>query len=146
LLVTCWIPWTRLVAGSMACKDEVSANRLKFGPPFQEQRQMSRRNVKDSESFGGDTSTLKAAEEKRAFSNQLLLAMLSFRSGDFSARLPSDLMGLDGKIADAFNDVISVCERRAQETARVSRAVGKEGKLKQRMVVPDVRGSWAEEV
>src|SRR5262245_49876029 len=74
--------------------------------------------------------------DDRSVSHQLLMAMLAFRDGDFAVRLPSDLTGLDGKIADAFNDVIAVSERRARETARISRSVGKEGKLKQRMVVP----------
>ncbi len=80
------------------------------------------------------------------FSRQLLNAMLAYRSGDFAVRLPSDLTGIDGKIADAFNDIVTVSERRARETARVSRAVGKEGKLKQRMAVPGAVGGWADEV
>src|SRR5262245_33059587 len=80
------------------------------------------------------------------FSRQLLAAMLSFREGNFSVRLPSDLVGVNGKIADAFNDIAAVSERRARETARVSRSVGKEGKLKQRMSVPGVTGGWADEV
>src|SRR5206468_2669138 len=46
----------------------------------------------------------------------------------------------------AFNDLISVSERRLRETARVARSVGKEGQLKQRMAVPDARGGWADEV
>src|SRR5689334_186433 len=83
------------------------------------------------------------AEERASFSNQLLMAMLSFRNGDFTVRLPPDLVGLEGKIADAFNDIVEISERRAHETVRVSRSVGKEGKLKQRMVVPDARGGWA---
>src|SRR5439155_15886923 len=37
---------------------------------------------------------------------QLLEALIAFRKGDFSLRLPVDLEGMDGKIADAFNDVI----------------------------------------
>jgi HAMP domain-containing protein/CheY-like chemotaxis protein len=82
----------------------------------------------------------------RPFSYQLLTAMLAFRNGDFAVRLPSDLTGLDGKLADAFNDMVSVSERRTRETSRISRTVGKEGKLKQRMVVPDARGGWAEEI
>src|SRR6476659_2174434 len=80
------------------------------------------------------------------FSRQLLNAMLAYRSGDFAVRLPSDLTGIDGKIADAFNDIVTVSERRARETARVSRAVGKEGKLKQRMAVTGMVGGWADEV
>src|SRR5690349_4767829 len=84
--------------------------------------------------------------ERDLFSRQLLNAMLAYRSGDFAVRLPSDLTGIDGKIADAFNDIVTVSERRARETARVSRAVGKEGKLKQRMAVPGAVGGWADEV
>jgi HAMP domain-containing protein/signal transduction histidine kinase/DNA-binding response OmpR family regulator len=80
------------------------------------------------------------------FSRQLLSAMLSLRDGDFAVRLPSDVVGVEGKIADAFNDIAAVSERRARETSRVSRAVGKEGKLKQRMTVPGVVGGWADEV
>ena len=76
----------------------------------------------------------------------LLAAMLAFRDGDFSVRLPPDVTGINGKIADAFNDIVAVSDRRAHETRRVSHAVGKEGKLKQRMAVPGVTGGWADEV
>src|SRR5215510_2028971 len=85
-------------------------------------------------------------EERGSFSNNLLMAMLSFRDGDFSVRLPSNLTGLEGKIADAFNDIVSFSDRRAKETVRVSKLVGKEGRLKQRMNVPGGLGGWADEV
>ena len=52
---------------------------------------------------------------------QLLAAMVAFRGGNFTVRMPVDLTGIHGKIADAFNDVLSTSERRVQETARVSR-------------------------
>src|SRR5712691_5295771 len=87
-----------------------------------------------------------AVAEPDQFSRQLLSAMLSFRDGNLTARMPSDLTGVSGKIADAFNDIVALSERRVQETARVSRAVGKEGKLKQRMAVPGAMGGWASEV
>src|SRR5687768_8660766 len=81
-----------------------------------------------------------------AFSRQLLNAMKSFRDGDFSVRLPQELTGVEGKIADAFNDIVTLAERRARETARVSHMVGREGKLKQRMSVPGATGGWADEI
>ena len=59
--------------------------------------------------------------EPDQFSRQLLAAMLAFREGDFGVRLPADLVGLHGKIADAFNDIVAVSERRARETARARR-------------------------
>src|SRR6202140_4202384 len=96
----------------------------------------------------GDGPALATAvvEPHDQFSRQLLSAMLLFRDGQFGVRLPSDLLGINGKIADAFNDIVAVSERRARETARVSRSVGKEGKLKQRMSVPGATGGWADEV
>ena len=36
----------------------------------------------------------------------LLKALQAVRNGDFSARLPTDQVGLPGKIADAFNDIV----------------------------------------
>jgi HAMP domain-containing protein/signal transduction histidine kinase/DNA-binding response OmpR family regulator len=84
--------------------------------------------------------------EADEFSRQLLAAMLSYRNGNFTARMPSDLTGVNGKIADVFNEIALMSERRAHETARVSHAVGKEGKLKQRMSVPAAVGGWADEI
>ncbi len=92
------------------------------------------------------TTMARTASSGDAFAKQLLTAMLAFRQGDFAVRLPADLTGLDGKIADAFNDIVAVSERRARETARVSVAVGKEGRLRQRMSAPGISGGWAEEV
>jgi len=77
---------------------------------------------------------------------ELLAAMLAFRKGDFTTRLPEGWTGVRGKIADAFNDVLSMSEGRAREAARVSRVVGKEGRLRQRIVVTGMVGGWADEV
>ena len=63
---------------------------------------------------------------------ELLHVLMAFKKGDFSVRLPADLDGIDGKIADAFNEVIELNERMANELERLSRVVGKEGKLSQR--------------
>ena len=70
-------------------------------------------------------------------------ALTALKKGDFSLRLPSDWTGVAGKVADAFNDVIELNERMASELERLSRVVGKEGKLTQRATLGDVSGSWA---
>jgi PAS domain S-box-containing protein len=77
---------------------------------------------------------------------QLLAALNAFQRGDFSARLPEDWTGVAGKIADAFNHSIDTSERMAAELERVSRAVGKDGKVTQRASLGDVLGSWAASV
>ncbi|MGD0816183.1 MAG: HAMP domain-containing protein [Verrucomicrobiota bacterium] len=81
-----------------------------------------------------------------ASSRQLLKALIALKKGDFTVRLPLDWNGTAGKIADAFNDVIERNERMAQELERLSRVVGKEGKINQRASVGEVTGSWADAV
>ncbi|MEY4579692.1 MAG: Signal transduction histidine-protein kinase BarA, partial [Pseudomonadota bacterium] len=80
------------------------------------------------------------------FARNLLDALVRYRDGDFSSRLPSDHTGIEGKIADVFNDILAVSTRRTLETQRVCHVVGKEGKLKERMRVPGAVGGWADEV
>ena len=65
---------------------------------------------------------------------ELLAALTALRRGDFSVRLPVEWTGVAGKVADAFNDVIELNERMANELERLSRVVGKEGKITQRAV------------
>jgi len=81
-----------------------------------------------------------------SFARDLLLSLMRFKDGDFSSRMPPTLVGIEGKIADVFNELLAVSERRAAETARVCRVVGKEGKLKERMRVPGAVGGWADEI
>jgi HAMP domain-containing protein/CheY-like chemotaxis protein len=81
-----------------------------------------------------------------SFEVDLLQAMLAFRNGDFSTRLPIGWTGVEGKIADAFNEVVAMSERRAREAAHVARVVGKEGRLRQRMATRGFVGGWADEV
>src|SRR5437868_13839811 len=63
----------------------------------------------------------------------LLAALLALREGDFSVRLPTDWVGLDGKIADTFNDIAASSSKIASELARVGTVVGKQGKTRQRV-------------
>src|ERR1700689_773309 len=81
-----------------------------------------------------------------ARSRQLLMAMMAFRDGDFSVRLPADWPGMDGRIAEAFNQSLAHEGRISREVARLSVTVGKEGRLKQRMTLPGAVGGWAEQV
>src|SRR5271154_5453215 len=74
----------------------------------------------------------------------LLKTLIAFRDGDFSARLPVDQTGLAGKIADTLNDIFKLNERMASEFARISSAVGKEGKISQRASLGSAFGGWAE--
>jgi HAMP domain-containing protein/CheY-like chemotaxis protein len=94
----------------------------------------------------GPGAASKGQSEQDRFARLLLNAMVEFRDGNFGVRLPSDLTGLDGKLADTFNQVATLSDRRAREVARVTRMVGKEGKLKERMNIIGMTGSRAEEI
>ncbi len=74
---------------------------------------------------------------------ELLIVLTGLKKGDFSVRLPVDWADLDGKIADTFNDVVELNDRMAKELERLSRVVGKEGKISQRASIGDVSGAWA---
>ncbi len=74
----------------------------------------------------------------------LLSALRAFKKGDFSVRLPMDLVGIDGEIAQAFNDVVEVNEKVTNEFARIRDEVGREGQINQRVKLPASTGSWAD--
>ena len=76
----------------------------------------------------------------------ILTAMLSFREGDFSIRLPMEWSGIDGRIAEAFNQTIAHEDRISREITRLSVTVGKEGRLQQRLSLPAAAGGWYEKV
>ena len=76
----------------------------------------------------------------------LLEALMALRAGDFSVRLPSGWTGIDGKIADAVNDIVATHAKLAGAVERVSAAVGNEGKLGQRVVFDKTDGAWGGEV
>ena len=84
------------------------------------------------------------AENPREFLDrrQLVAALRSFRRGDFSVRLPEDLTGVDSEIATLFNEVVSLEEQMTNEFERLSRVVGKEGKITQRGSVRGATGGW----
>jgi len=74
----------------------------------------------------------------------LLNALQAASGGDFTVRLPGDQTGIEGKISDAFNEIMASNERMALELKRVGQAVGKEGKIRQRIRLERSSGAWGE--
>src|ERR1700733_248254 len=62
----------------------------------------------------------------RRDANKLLNTLIAFKRGDFSVRMPVDQTDLEGKIADALNDVLEINQKMVSEFERISRAVGKD--------------------
>ena len=85
-----------------------------------------------------------AATDGDAFNLHLLHALQSVRIGDFSVRLPGDATGVNGKIADTFNEIVASNQRMAQQLEYVGQVVGREGKTRQRVKLTLTDGAWGE--
>ena len=75
--------------------------------------------------------------------SQLLAVLGAIRKGDFTVRMPAYSGGIAAKIADAVNDIAELNDDTARELGRVSKAVGKEGRIGQRAALPGAVGTWA---
>ncbi|HUS05626.1 MAG TPA: HAMP domain-containing protein [Bryobacteraceae bacterium] len=56
--------------------------------------------------------------------------------------MPVEQIGIAGKINDTLNEIVELNQNLAAELERISRAVGKEGKITQRASVSNASGGW----
>jgi HAMP domain-containing protein/signal transduction histidine kinase/DNA-binding response OmpR family regulator len=73
---------------------------------------------------------------------RLLAALRALRRGDFSARLPEGLDGLDGSIAEVLNDVMGQCEELEHEMIELRGVAGLEGRTRRRLPIQKLHGGW----
>ena len=73
---------------------------------------------------------------------ELLSALQALKNGDFSIRLPKATSGIDARISKTFNQVAELNEKMSGELDRISRVVGKEGKINDRASLGPVSGAW----
>ncbi|MEV4626518.1 HAMP domain-containing protein [Micromonospora sp. NPDC049523] len=74
---------------------------------------------------------------------ELAEALRRVRRGDLKVRLPRRA-GVGGEVADAFNEVVSLQERQNLDLRRVSRIVGRDGRLTERLDEEGFDGAWAD--
>ncbi len=74
----------------------------------------------------------------------ILASLQSMRDGDFTVRLPGTWIGLAGKVADTFNEIVAANQHMSQELKRLGQSVGKEGKTRERARFHGTRGAWGE--
>ena len=72
----------------------------------------------------------------------LLRSLRAFRDGDFEVELPNDLLGIDGEIAQAFNECLRRNRQVNTELARISQVVGREGLIQKRASIDGSEGAW----
>jgi HAMP domain-containing protein/CheY-like chemotaxis protein/signal transduction histidine kinase len=75
---------------------------------------------------------------------ELLHALQAMRVGDFSVRMAGDQVGIMGKVADTFNEIVAANQRMAKQLERVGQVVGREGKTRQRVRFGLASGAWGE--
>ena len=68
--------------------------------------------------------------------------METVKIGDFSVRLPRDYVGVPGKVADAFNEIVAANQQMAEQLARVGLVVGRQGETRHRVRFAQSQGSW----
>ncbi|MES2681592.1 MAG: HAMP domain-containing protein [Bacteroidota bacterium] len=74
---------------------------------------------------------------------ELLDILTEVKNGNFSVKMPIDKEGINGKICDVLNDIISTNKKLTQEFTKAQKSIGKEGKLNQRIVLVGAQGDWS---
>src|SRR5690349_3141305 len=95
-------------------------------------------------SNGGNTKP--ATSEGPLNAEEVLEALMALKKGDFRVRLPVAWTGIAGKVADAFNDVAERMEQSTTDLSRISRVVGDEGRIHERLTLGHVTGAWSQRV
>ncbi|QYR53307.1 hybrid sensor histidine kinase/response regulator [Lysobacter soyae] len=73
---------------------------------------------------------------------QLLEAMNAVKRGDFTVSLPAHWDGIEGMLANAFNEIVASDQQVANELERLGDLVGRQGRLRERMNAGNRQGSW----
>ncbi len=94
---------------------------------------------------GAPPARSNGARDPEHVKRQLLSALRAVTRGDFSAKLPTTWDGIDGDIAEAFNEVVGWNGRVLKEIERVSTVVGYDGRLGQRSEL-QAPGSYGEKL
>jgi HAMP domain-containing protein/CheY-like chemotaxis protein len=75
---------------------------------------------------------------------QILSVLRAFKRGDFTIKMREDLVGVDGQIADTFNEIVEMVKTIRDEANDVSGSVGKQGQAAKRMRRFNLSGGWAD--
>ncbi|MEA2447153.1 MAG: hypothetical protein QOK47_790, partial [Actinomycetota bacterium] len=86
------------------------------------------------------SSTNGAAEA--ATLKELTAVLKAIKAGDFSVRLPARRGTPAGETALALNELVDHIDRMTKEFVRISRVVGREGRMTERVRFPQAKGDW----
>ena len=86
--------------------------------------------------------TLDKTDSDAAVLAELAQALVRVRAGDLKVRLRRRT-GVAGEVVDGFNEVVARQERQIRDLVRISRVVGREGRLDERLDDDDADGAWS---
>jgi HAMP domain-containing protein/CheY-like chemotaxis protein/signal transduction histidine kinase len=101
-------------------------------------------NELTSNELTSNTPTNTLAARSPGGQRELLHALLAVRDGDFSVRLPGEWTGIQGKVADTFNQIVTSNARMASELKRIGHLVGRQGQTRHRVKFGQSSGAWGE--
>ena len=107
-------------------------------PTAGERARRARKTTTSAQATNGAARLTDAQLEK------LVNALEAARDGDFSVRLRSE--GPLADVAAAFNELVERNQQVTKELIRVSKVVGREGRINDRASVAGAPGSWSEKV
>jgi HAMP domain-containing protein/CheY-like chemotaxis protein/signal transduction histidine kinase len=84
--------------------------------------------------------------ENGDFMKQLVATLSAIEEGDFSARLPLEWTGLEGRVTEQLNGIAARMGRSNASLVNIRRQVGQEGKIHVRLPIGDSIGGWAERI
>jgi HAMP domain-containing protein/CheY-like chemotaxis protein/signal transduction histidine kinase len=100
--------------------------------------------MKRASQGSGPSPSVSIPDESSLDKKQLLEALQRVRAGDFSVQLPASWTGMDGKIADTFNEIVAANQTIATELRRVGQVVGKQGRTRERAKFDQSKGAWGQ--
>jgi len=75
--------------------------------------------------------------------DDLLQVLDQVRNGNFTVRMPVNGVGINGKVCDTLNEIITLNEILVQELDHARNTIGRQGRLNHRVELPrSARGSW----
>ena len=108
-----------------------------------------RRNTATTAARAVAASGARALKRKRTSTDgdetllQLLEALRELEHGNFEVQLPESGEGTALEVARTFNRVASLNHRLCEEVGRVSRSVGREGRMTERAALAGAPGAWS---
>src|SRR4051794_40004374 len=88
----------------------------------------------------------KAAPTIEESLEEVVRALAAACEGDFSVRLPARRRDVVGELQGRVNELVGQNRRMAKELARVSRVIGRDGRMTERAVLPGLYGEWADSI